>query len=136
MCSSISPRSRSVARRRSCDSRRDSPQGAIRARTGWPSATDALRSRAQLNSAPTGCSGFLRDIVTSNAPDRAAHRAWLVGLTVLPSGGTAVDLGCGRGEDLGVLAQRHPDAGRLVGVDASAAALAAAAAGTTDGRIT
>jgi SAM-dependent methyltransferase len=74
--------------------------------------------------------------VTSTAPDRAAHRAWLAGLTVLPSGGTAVDLGCGRGEDLSVLAERHREASRLVGMDASAAALAAAVAGTADTRIT
>ena len=60
-------------------------------------------------------------------PDRAAHRAWLVALTDVPPGGTAVDLGCGRGEDLLLLADRHPAAARLIGVDASEASLAAAA---------
>jgi SAM-dependent methyltransferase len=64
------------------------------------------------------------------SPDRAAHRTWLAALTEVPDGGTIVDLGCGRGEDLLLLAGRHPKASRLVGVDASEASLAAAAEGT------
>ena len=62
-------------------------------------------------------------------PDRAAHRAWLVGLTGALDSGVVADLGCGRGEDLRLLAARHGGAGvRFIGVDASADAVAAAAA--------
>ena len=70
-------------------------------------------------------------------PDRAAHRAWLVSLTRLPDGGAAVDLGCGRGDDLCMLASRHRDAdARLSGVDASEESLArAAAAAAADSRL-
>lgn len=61
--------------------------------------------------------------------DRAAHRAWLVGLTGELEHGLVVDLGCGRGEDLSLLAARHASSGvRFVGVDASAGAIAAASA--------
>ena len=69
--------------------------------------------------------------------DRSAHRAWLVSLATLPEGGLAVDLGCGRGEDLRLLAVRHPDTEvRLVGVDASAEAIeAASAAAAPDPRV-
>lgn len=61
------------------------------------------------------------------SPDRAAHRAWLVGLAPELSAGAVVDLGCGRGDDLRLLAERHgaPDV-RLVGVDRSSAAIATA----------
>lgn len=69
--------------------------------------------------------------------DRRAHRDWLVSLTTLPPGGAGVDLGCGRGEDVRLLAARYPDARvRLVGVDALADALATAAAATPDSRVT
>ena len=69
-------------------------------------------------------------------PDRAAHRAWLASLTVVPDGGQVADLGCGRGEELHLLAARHPGAGvRLLGVDASETSLAAAAAATSDPRV-
>src|SRR4029450_364244 len=39
-CSSISPRSRSEERRRSCDCRRVTPRRGIRGRTAWGAATD------------------------------------------------------------------------------------------------
>ena len=66
--------------------------------------------------------------MTPSRPDRAAHRAWLVGLTGVVDGGLVVDLGCGRGEDLHLLASRHRGADvRFVGVDASADSVAAAA---------
>jgi SAM-dependent methyltransferase len=69
-------------------------------------------------------------------PDRRDQRAWLVSLATLPEGGAAVDLGCGRGEDLRLLAARHPDPGaRLIGVDASEQAVTAAAAATPDRRL-
>lgn len=68
-------------------------------------------------------------------PDRAAHRAWLVSLTTLPAGGRAVDLGCGRGEDLRHLARHHPSGGELLGLDASPAAISAARAGAADERL-
>lgn len=62
------------------------------------------------------------------APDRAAHRDWLVSFAALADGAAAADLGCGRGEDLLRLAASNPHPGiRLVGVDASEAGLAAAA---------
>jgi SAM-dependent methyltransferase len=55
--------------------------------------------------------------------DRRAHVDWLLDLTILPYGGLAVDLGCGRGDDLCLLAARYqaPEA-RFIGVDHSAAA--------------
>jgi SAM-dependent methyltransferase len=66
-------------------------------------------------------------VVTQGLSDRAAHRAWRVGLTEKVNQGLVADLGCGRGEDLGMLAARHGGAGvRLVGVDASADAVASA----------
>ena len=55
--------------------------------------------------------------------DRAAHHAWLVSLTALPNAGVIADLGCGRGDDLRLLAARYPGVGvRLIGVDISDAA--------------
>jgi hypothetical protein len=65
--------------------------------------------------------------VPAIAADRAGHRAWLVSLTAVADGGTVVDLGCGSGEDLLLLAERHPTAAHLIGVDASETSLAAAA---------
>jgi trans-aconitate methyltransferase len=61
--------------------------------------------------------------------DRALHRGWLVSLTEELKQGLVVDLGCGRGEDLTMLAARHsaPNV-RFVGLDASADAIAAASA--------
>jgi SAM-dependent methyltransferase len=58
--------------------------------------------------------------MTELPADRRAHLAWLLDLTALPSGGLAVDLGCGRGDDLRLLAARYqaPDA-RFIGVDQS-----------------
>jgi SAM-dependent methyltransferase len=52
--------------------------------------------------------------------DRRAHLDWLLDLTVLPNNGLAVDLGCGRGDDLCMLAARYqsPEA-RFIGVDRS-----------------
>ena len=75
--------------------------------------------------------------MTDLPPDRAAHRAWLVSLADPLDGGTVVDLGCGRGEDLRLLAARLPGTGvRLVGVDASPASVAAAAtAAAADPRV-
>ncbi|HEX6040128.1 methyltransferase domain-containing protein [Longimicrobium sp.] len=65
--------------------------------------------------------------------DVRAHRDWLLSSIDLPPGGTAVDLGCGRGADLLALAARHADpAARFVGLDASASSIAAAAAEAAD----
>jgi SAM-dependent methyltransferase len=67
--------------------------------------------------------------VTDFPADRAAHRAWLVGLTGKLDRGLVADLGCGRGDDLALLAARHDSADvRFVGIDASAAAIDAATA--------
>lgn len=61
--------------------------------------------------------------------DVRAHRDWLLSLIDLPAGGTVVDLGCGRGEDLLALAARHPDpAAHFLGIDASEPSIAAASA--------
>lgn len=76
--------------------------------------------------------------MTQALADRAAHRAWLVGLTGHLDEGVVVDLGCGRGADLHLLASRHGGAGvRLIGVDASAEAVAATSAECgADSRVT
>ena len=69
-----------------------------------------------------------RSVLESDAElhsDRTAHRAWLVGLTGNVEQGLVVDLGCGRGEDLRLLAARHEAPGvRFVGVDSAAEPLA------------
>lgn len=74
------------------------------------------------------------------APDRRAHREWLLSLMSFPTGGTAVDLGCGRGGDLLELAARANDAGaRFVGVDVAESAIATArdaARAADDARVT
>jgi SAM-dependent methyltransferase len=55
------------------------------------------------------------------------HREWLLSLVPLTEPLTLVDLGCGRGDDLGALAARCTDrATRLVGVDVSPEAVPAA----------
>jgi len=59
--------------------------------------------------------------------DRAAHRAWLVGLTGKLDRGLVVDVGCGRGDDLTLLAAQHESADvRFLGIDSAPAAVAAA----------
>jgi SAM-dependent methyltransferase len=45
-------------------------------------------------------------------------RRWLHGQLDLPEGGTVLDCGCGTGDDVGLLAQAHPEV-RFVGVDRS-----------------
>jgi SAM-dependent methyltransferase len=59
--------------------------------------------------------------------DRVAHRAWLVGLTGTLERGLVADVGCGRGDDLSLLAAQHdsPDV-RFIGVDSAPTAVAAA----------
>ena len=59
--------------------------------------------------------------------DRRAHRDWLLTLMPLATGGTAVDLGCGRGGDLLALAARTADPStRFIGLDVSPNAVTAA----------
>jgi SAM-dependent methyltransferase len=59
--------------------------------------------------------------------DALAHRRWLLSFCTLPTTGTVVDVGCGTGHDLQLLASTNPDRDlRLVGIDASAASIAAA----------
>jgi SAM-dependent methyltransferase len=68
--------------------------------------------------------------------DRREHRDWLASFATLPESGLAVDLGCGRGEDLRALAARHPAPGmRFLGVDSSAESNEAAASATADPRV-
>jgi SAM-dependent methyltransferase len=56
--------------------------------------------------------------------DRRAHLEWLPDLTDLPTNGLAVDLGCGRGDDLRLLAERYQSSdARFIGVDRSATAV-------------
>ena len=64
-------------------------------------------------------------------PDRMAHREWLLSHAELHDGGVGADLGCGRGEDLRLLAATltAPDV-RLIGVDASATSIETARAAT------
>lgn len=65
--------------------------------------------------------------MTEPSADLAAHREWLIGRTAHVARGTIVDLGCGRGGDLRLLAERHRSADvRLVGLDVSADAVATA----------
>jgi SAM-dependent methyltransferase len=60
--------------------------------------------------------------------DRRQQREWLLGLAGPPTG-VFVDLGCGRGDDLCLLAAQHPAADvRLIGADALAKALTIATA--------
>ena len=68
--------------------------------------------------------------MTEPPADRAAHRVWLTGAPTGELGrGLVVDLGCGRGDDLRLLAARHSRSEvRFVGVDASAEAVAGTAA--------
>ena len=69
------------------------------------------------------------------APDRGAHRSWLVSLTELPPGGVAVDLGCGRGEDLALLAVAHPRGATFLGLDASPGVVVAVQSAVRDPRV-
>ena len=68
--------------------------------------------------------------------DVELHRDWLLSLVELPTGGALLDLGCGKGTDLRLLAERTQDpAARFVGVDASPDHIAEAKASSTDARV-
>lgn len=68
--------------------------------------------------------------------DIEQHREWLLSLIDIPSGGSVLDLGCGKGADLLALAARVSDPSvRFHGVDASADHLEAARASCDDGRV-
>lgn len=68
--------------------------------------------------------------------DVAKHREWLTGLVDMPSSGTLVDLGCGRGDDLRLLAERHPDpTSTFLGLDASEKQIDAARRTLSDPRV-
>src|SRR5688572_10664970 len=72
---------------------------------------------------------YASTVMAQPPSDRGAHRTWLVELTGKLDVGVIIDLGCGRGEDLRLLAARHGATDvRFVGVDASADAVAAASA--------
>jgi ubiquinone/menaquinone biosynthesis C-methylase UbiE len=68
--------------------------------------------------------------------DQVEHRQWLCSLVDLATLGTLLDIGCGSGADLRMMAaqaqQRHA---RFVGIDASAKAVYAAQVASTDDRI-
>jgi len=69
------------------------------------------------------------------APDRAKMREFLAA-QVDPDGlRTVLDLGCGRGADLDLLARRLPAASRLIGLDNSPSAIEAARAAARDDRL-
>ena len=75
-------------------------------------------------------------LASALAPDRREHRDWLLAFADLPADGVAVDLGCGRGDDLRALAARQPTpAARYLGLDASAQSVTAARAMTADRRV-
>jgi SAM-dependent methyltransferase len=58
-------------------------------------------------------------------------------LAEVPASGVVVDLGCGRGDDLRVLAERHAGADvRFIGLDTSGEGVTAARAAVTDPRVT
>ena len=60
--------------------------------------------------------------------DVRAHRAWLLSLVHVPAGGTFVDVGCGKGEDVLALAAGSDDgAARFLGMDAAPSSIATAA---------
>lgn len=68
--------------------------------------------------------------------DLRAHREWFLSFVDLPDGGTAVDLGCGNGDDLLLLADRHAGrAVRFVGIDATPDVAAYMARSAGDPRI-
>jgi ubiquinone/menaquinone biosynthesis C-methylase UbiE len=46
-------------------------------------------------------------------------RRWLHGLLELPAGATLIDLGCGDGEDVRLLARDKPPLGAIIGFDSS-----------------
>lgn len=59
--------------------------------------------------------------------DRRQHREWLLALADLPERGVVIDLGCGKGEDLCLLARQHPHTDlRFIGLDASDTSLGVA----------
>jgi ubiquinone/menaquinone biosynthesis C-methylase UbiE len=60
--------------------------------------------------------------------DLRAHREWLLSFCKLPPRGVVLDLGCGKAEDLRLLATTYPsEALRFIALDASQATLAQAA---------
>jgi SAM-dependent methyltransferase len=74
--------------------------------------------------------------VAESADDVRRHREWLISLVQLPPTGVVVDLGCGRGADLQLLAARDPAAEiRLVGLDGSAGGVNAARHAARDPRL-
>jgi SAM-dependent methyltransferase len=78
----------------------------------------------------------MTEITPDVPPDRRQHREWLINLAALPDGGVAVDLGCGRGDDLLALAERYrAPTTRFVGLDASRDAVTAARSVASDARV-
>jgi SAM-dependent methyltransferase len=60
----------------------------------------------------------------------------VTGLVNMPKSGTLVDLGCGRGHDLRLLAERHPDSTmKFLGLDASEKHIDAARSAFSDFRV-
>jgi SAM-dependent methyltransferase len=59
--------------------------------------------------------------------DVRAHRQWLLSFCELPKTGALIDLGCGKGDDVGLLAASHAGAERrFFGLDAARESIAAA----------
>jgi SAM-dependent methyltransferase len=74
--------------------------------------------------------------VAEPADDVRRHREWLISFVQRPPTGVVLDLGCGRGADLQLLATRDPAAEvRLVGLDASAEGVDAARHAAVDPRL-
>ncbi|MFA5892123.1 MAG: methyltransferase domain-containing protein [Actinomycetota bacterium] len=74
----------------------------------------------------------------AGSDDVREHRDWLASLVPIPERGLWVDLGCGRGDDVLTVASLQPSADlRLIGIDSSMNAIAAARSGqaASDSRI-
>ena len=85
-------------------------------------------------------SGWLgRRVVRAMSVGHSAMTDWALGELKVPSGGTVLDIGCGGGRTVSRLAEIVGPAGRVLGVDYSAASVAVAretnAAAIAEGRV-
>jgi ubiquinone/menaquinone biosynthesis C-methylase UbiE len=75
-------------------------------------------------------------LLATRMDDVEQHHEWLVGLVDMPNSGMLVDLGCGRGYDVRLLAERHRDpASTFLGLDASEKHIDVARSACSDARV-